>query len=359
MDTKEIRDRIAACLYGGALGDALGYVVEFHSWGRIQAEQGPEGIRELLPEDGEAIVSDDTQMTLFTAEGLCLGCFRSLEAGTVPDPTGDIYEAYLCWLDTQGTPVSSRWSKESLLRTDPRMRKLRAPGNTCLRALRSGQMGTMEKPINNSKGCGGVMRTAPLGFLRSPRTRESLLGAPLLRGAEAAAITHGHPMGWVPAGMLSDIVDRCLYGEYASLRKLVEDSLQETLGLFADVPGIADFEDLMRRAMALSERPVESPREIASVDEPAIRSLGGGWVGDEALAIAVYAALRYPDDLKACLRAAVNHGGDSDSTGAIAGNILGARLGLAGIPEDWRSRIELSDRIEELADRMQQLLASC
>ena len=98
------------------------------------------------------------------------------------------------------------------------------------------------------------------------------------------------------------------------------------------------------------------PREIASVDEPAIRSLGGGWVGDEALAIAVYAALRYPDDLKAALRAAVNHGGDSDSPGAIAGNILGAWLGMPGIPEDWRSRIELADRIEELADRMRRVL---
>ena len=86
---------------------------------------------------------------------------------------------------------------------------------------------------------------------------------------------------------------------------------------------------------------------------------GGGWLGDDALAIAVYAALRYPGDLKACLRAAVNHGGDSDSTGAIAGNILGAWLGMAGIPEDWHTRIELADRIEELSDRMQQLLERC
>ena len=76
-------------------------------------------------------------------------------------------------------------------------------------------------------------------------------------------------------------------------------------------------------------------------------------------AIAVYAALRYPSDLKACLRAAVNHGGDSDSTGAIAGNILGAWLGMAGIPEDWLSHIELADRIEELSDRMLQLLERC
>ncbi len=359
MDSQALRDRIAACLYGGAMGDALGYVVEFLSWGRIQAEQGPEGIRDLLPEDGEALVSDDTQMTLFTAEGLVLGYLHRLGSAAEPDPIRDIYQAYLCWLDTQGSLVSSQWSQASVLRTDPRMRKRRAPGNTCLSALRSGKMGTLTEPLNHSKGCGGVMRTAPLGFLPAAGPRESSFGSPLLNGAKAAAITHGHPMGWVPAGMLSDIVGRCLYGEYASLRELTEDSLRETVGVFADVPGIADFEALMRRAVSLAEGPAESPREITSADESAIRSLGGGWVGDEALAIAVYAALRYPDDLKAALRAAVNHGGDSDSTGAIAGNILGAWLGLAGIPEDWRSRIELADRIEELSDRMLPLLESC
>ena len=41
----------------------------------------------------------------------------------------------------------------------------RAPGNTCISALESGAMGTIEKHINDSKGCGGVMRAAPVGML--------------------------------------------------------------------------------------------------------------------------------------------------------------------------------------------------
>ena len=355
MNTKLLRDRVAACLYGGAMGDALGYIIEFHSWARIQAEYGPEGIRELPCKSGAAIISDDTQMTFFTAEGLILGRLHKPEAAE-PDPIRDIYQAYLCWLDTQGYPVSSQWSRESVLRTDLRMRKLRAPGNTCLAALRSGKMGTLTEPINHSKGCGGVMRTAPLGFFPAAGPEEGPFGSPLRSGAKAAAITHGHPMGWVPAGMLSDMIARCLYGNYASLRALAEASLEETLRVFASVPEISDFEALMTRAMALSEEPGASSREIASIDEPAIRSLGGGWVGDEALAIAVYAALRYPDDLKAALRAAVNHGGDSDSTGAIAGNLLGAWLGMKKIPSDWKEQVELSDRIEELSDLMGQVL---
>lgn len=65
-----------------------------------------------------------------------------------------------------------------------------------------------------------------------------------------------------------------------------------------------------------------------------IAQLGVGWVGEEALAISVYCALKYQDDFKEAVIAAVNRNGDSDSTGAITGNILGAYLGLSRIPLD-------------------------
>lgn len=48
--------------------------------------------------------------------------------------------------------------------------------------------------------------------------------------------------------------------------------------------------------------------------------------------------------------AAVNHGGDSDSTGAVTGNIVGARVGLSGIPAKYTDRLELYDIIIEMAD---------
>ena len=72
-------------------------------------------------------------------------------------------------------------------------------------------------------------------------------------------------------------------------------------------------------------------------------------MGEEALAIAVYCALRHPDDLPACLRAAVNHSGDSDSTGAIAGNILGARLGSGALPREWIDPLDVLEGIELMA----------
>jgi len=70
------------------------------------------------------------------------------------------------------------------------------------------------------------------------------------------------------------------------------------------------------------------------------------------LAIAVYCALKYEDDFEKAVRMAVNHSGDSDSTGAICGNILGAYHGLEGIPEKWIKNVELADLLSELADRL-------
>ena len=334
----DIRGKSTACLLAGALGDALGYEVEFLSWPSIQARFGKNGIRQLSLEGGKARFSDDTQMTLFTAEGLCLARERG------EDPLLGVYNAYLCWLRTQGGNADTPYAPLSALLSLPEMNRLRAPGNTCLSALNSGFMGLLEPPINHSKGCGGVMRTAPCGLVG----RGEPFGNPLLLGARAAAVTHGHPLGWIPAGMLADLVDRCLSGAYTSLRELTEDSLSATVGAFADRKEIGVFEALIRRAMELAEQPVLSPRETAAVDEPAIRSLGGGWVGEEALAIALYAALRYEKDLKAALIAAVNHGGDSDSTGAICGNILGAWLGMEAIPPDWAEQLELREEIEAL-----------
>ena len=81
-----------------------------------------------------------------------------------------------------------------------------------------------------------------------------------------------------------------------------------------------------------------------------IHQLGQGGVAEETLAIALYCALRYQDDFSAGMIAAVNHSGDSDSTGAVAGNILGAWVGYQAIEEKWKQDLELSDVILEIAD---------
>lgn len=333
MSTDATRyDRFLGCIVGGAVGDALGYPVEFMSYDSICNTFGPQGIRAYWLEEtgGTALFSDDTQMTLFTAAGL-------VEAGADADYARFvrcIHRAYLDWLYTQ-TQHGKHPGKTWLL-DEPQLFSRRAPGNTCLSALGSHKMGLMEEPLNNSKGCGGVMRVAPVGlFVADPAEAAHV-------AAMAGAITHGHPMGYVPAAALAYLVNRCVYGDYASLGSLVEACCDELPSWFDDDRSYAcDMADQLRHAAELAAN--DAP------DAENIPLLGEGWVGDEALAIAVYACLRHPDDFSEAVIAAVNHSGDADSTGAIAGNILGAWLGSPAIEATWTETLELPQVLERVA----------
>ncbi len=321
--------RFQGCLLGGAAGDALGYEVEFLREREIWDRFGPGGIREYALHGGLARISDDTQMTLFTACGLLCGTARGM------DWVRAINDAYLDWLDTQ-RGWEHRGPGTAWICRDPRLHSLRAPGNTCLHALSQGGMGTLEEPINQSKGCGGVMRVAPIGlYLVGKGTAEDAA----LLGAQASALTHGHDLGYLPGAMLARLIYRLTEG--LELEEAAREALEGTWVQFRGAVHLGDFVELMDRAMALAASDVP--------DLEAIHALGEGWVGEEALAIALFCALRHPTDFDGALVAAVNHNGDSDSTGAIAGNILGAYLGLEGIPAKYRENLELADLILDLA----------
>lgn len=325
-------ERIRGSLLAGAAGDALGYQVEFMPLSLILRQHGEHGVRTMAP-----CISDDTQMTLFTAEGMLMGVKHHM-----PMPAC-VYQSYLDWYKTQNPRGKGGcFAKESdLLKVEGLFRR-EAPGNTCLTALGSGEIGLIDEPINRSKGCGGVMRTAPCGMLKVPGLPDNE-DVYAMQGAMAGAITHSHIMGYVPAAMLADIIHMILLEDGRALEAIVEDSLERMLRLFPG-PATCEFAGLIRRAV-----------ELASADVPdteAIRELGQGWVGDEAIAIAVFCSLRYQDDLAEGLSAAVTHDGDSDSTGAIAGNILGAWLGAGAIPEEWLDAIELREVVDDMAHKL-------
>lgn len=81
----------------------------------------------------------------------------------------------------------------------------------------------------------------------------------------------------------------------------------------------------------------------------AVESIGQGWIAEESLAIAIYCALAEPDPRQALLLA-VNHSGDSDSTGAICGNLLGTWHVVEALPSDWSDAVEGRDTIATIAD---------
>nr|MBR4279421.1 ADP-ribosylglycohydrolase family protein [Clostridia bacterium] len=326
-------DRYRACLLAGAIGDQLGNDVEFMTRSQMLSEYGAQGVRTM-----SAHITDDTQMTLFTAEGMLMGVKHRM-----PMPAC-VYQSYLDWYRTQ-MPISKggAFARESELLKVKALHARRAPGNTCLSALASGDMGLMDEPINNSKGCGGVMRVAPCGLLKMIDTSDPA-DAYAIQGAQAAAITHSHVMGFVPAAMLSDMVHTIVADDGFTLEGVVCSSLVRMQKLFGFMPQMAEFTNLIERAVSLSVggKPAHE----------AIRELGEGWVGDEALAIAIYCVLKFRDNMEDCLSAAVTHNGDSDSTGAIAGNILGAWLGMEGIPVHWLEKLELREVIDDMAVRL-------
>lgn len=333
------QDKIRGCLFGGAVGDALGYPVEFLSYSRIRQKYGPEGIRQyaLDPATGLALISDDTQMSLFTANGIIFGYTRGHMRGIAGAPSGYVYAAYQDWLCTQ-TGKTPR-APVSWLLNIPALHHRRAPGTTCLNALASGECGSIRHPINDSKGCGGVMRAAPMGLCPGPRLELDK------EGAEIAALTHGHSLGYMPAAVLTHLVNAGVYGGCQrgdTLADAAAEAMDAAAGIFAGDPYLGTLQKLVDKAVMLSRN--------SDADEKNIRSLGEGWVAEETLAIAIYCSLRYADDFTKGVIAAVNHSGDSDSTGAVTGNILGAWLGYEKIESKWRENLELGGVILELAD---------
>lgn len=341
------RDRIRGSLIGGAIGDALGYPVEFiYSYADIQRRYGSKGITCLDTEqwwleddsgNGKAVVSDDTQMTLFTACGLL-----NAKAGNTPF-LPSICKAYIEWLFTQ-TGQKKKGYDQCWIGNVPELNVRRAPGNTCITSLNDIFRGA--DPINNSKGCGGVMRIAPIPLYGATDNRMDIQEVCKL-AADASELTHQHPLGYIPSALVSYIIYRLVQDE-APDRETYKDYIREGLGVIAELfsehqEEVRQFTRLIKAAILWSDI---STDDVRTIEE----ELGGGWVAEETVAIAIYCSLAYFDNFERAVIASVNHRGDSDSTGAVTGNILGAAVGYDAIPQHFKKDVELHDVILHVAD---------
>lgn len=292
-------------LYGLALGDALGWPVEFTKLDGIRARYGLNGIVE--PPD-PALFTDDTQMTLALAEALSEAGDASLEPLMAV-----VSRKFVAWSHHPDTPG-------------------RAPGNTCLRAVENLEHGLSwrDAGIKESKGCGSAMRAAPIGYLyqhQPDRLREV---------AHATGFaTHQHPAADAASIAAAYLVKLALDGVYPKEfpRRVIE---------FCD--GVSDEFDaaVLRLNHALNWADTDA----------VIRHIGQGWVGEEAVALAIYCCLKHPDDYVAAVRLGANIDGDSDSVACITGGILGARLGLSAIPARWIARLERRDELGVVAESL-------
>lgn len=338
-----LTDKIRGCLVGGAIGDALGYSVEFMTYPSIIRQYGSDGITSFTLEDNLTLFSDDTQMTLFTANGLLNGIVRNNFLHQQSSLIDNIGNAYIDWYKTQlrqnyRIPENERncWISDI-----PQLYALRAPGNTCLTAIQQRINGS--KVENNSKGCGGIMRIAPiaLAFGKYPSENAQEIfnyQANIIHLAcEAARLTHLHPLGFLPAGLMAFLLYKILHSPDAITPQWIKSTVFEGLWYLDNtvdsVRGVT-YKQLYHKELdelnIITLRTVKLAEE-ADNDADAIKKLGQGWTADEAWYIALYCCIRHLDSVHDAIIAAVNHDGDSDSTGAIAGNIMGAIHGYQSI----------------------------
>lgn len=322
-------------LLGGAIGDALGAPIEFMRFEQVMGILGTAGITDYIipPGHKHALVTDDTQLMMFTAEGLIRSATRAHRKNkerTLEGISIAVFRAYLRWLYTQGLQTA-RWSVKDYdgwLVKVSRMHAYREPGVTCLTALGKGVMGTLEKPVNDSLGCGCVMRVIPVGLVEE---RERVFDVAI----RLAAITHGHPTAYLSAGAIAYLIRQIIE------EQSIEEAVKATRMRLSEEKDSKEVLEKIDLAISLAKEGNPSRDQIERI--------GKGFVAHEVLAMAIYAALCYPNDYLKGVLLGVNHSGDSDSVGGITGCILGCYLGISEIPVELTTKIELHHEIKELA----------
>jgi len=335
--------RASGSLFGLAYGDALGRPTEFLSVPQIVQRYGPDGPRDLA--EDPALVTDDTQMALAVAWAL-------RDAHQASGPAGAQRSTALT-ADALEPRFRQRFVTWSL---GPHVG--RAPGQTCLLACARLEDGYpwQSAAVANSKGCGTVMRVAPVGLVPGIDD-ETLAGVAQLQ----AGMTHGHPTALAAAELMAlavkalardgaDLADLpgLLHDRCRSQREVYRD---DWLGGLWDRPGATtpdDFiaggwDECLAAVRRLEAALVAPDREADPCD-----ATGEGWVAEEAVATGVLCALLFPDDPVAALARAARTRGDSDTLACVAGALLGAAHGSSAWPDAWAGRIEYRDELRAL-----------
>jgi len=321
-------DRFRGCIIGLAVGDALGHPTEFiPSVRAIRARWGERGINnfEATANHPPGTFTDDTQMSIAAVRAL----IRAGHAGMEP-LMNTLAGEFVAWADSPDND--------------------RAPGGACMagcEALRHGSA-WRKAGVPNSKGCGAAMRAAPFG-LYFAGDKNSLVRA----AAAQSVLTHRHPTGIassvaaaaaVAFALESDRPDDLVAAARASVACLDEE-------LLVDV----GCERELARSVGNSEMlaALDRVRETLGTETDDVCSLlGGAWVGEEAVAAALWCVLRAKGDFRGAVLRGANSSGDSDSIACIAGAIAGAALGISAIDASWARNVEKAELLGLLASTL-------
>ncbi|MFD2436597.1 ADP-ribosylglycohydrolase family protein [Modicisalibacter luteus] len=303
-------------------------------------------------------MTGDTQTMLFTAEGM-LRAYIRIQERDIYDPVAAIHHALIRWAITQGiTPSLSPIDDEIGLVTDERLHQRRSPDATSLAALEQSPALTWQ-PYNKVNHCAALTRAAPIGlfpwsdFLLRHRERAFSVAS------ETARLTHGHPCAYLSAGVFAYLINGLLESEQP-----LETLLPQALA-FMESGACIDFyiaDDEERASLPRCQARIRFLLEAVldfhaqgSVPSPqGIEMLGTDRSAQVSLAVAVWCALAARDYREGALWA-VNHAGDSKGIGLLAGNLLGLKFGLGGLPQAWLEVIELRKWMDVLGHDLQWL----
>ena len=288
-------ERYRGCLVGLAIGDALGATVQFKRPGTFREVEGMEGGGCYNLDPGQW--TDDTSMALCLAESL-------LEDGFDP---GSQMDKYMRW-----------WREGYLSSTGKCFDMGRTVNNSMWKYKRTGKAFAGPRDPQTA-GNGSLMRLAPVPMYYA----EDIVLATDMSG-ESSLTTHG----------AEECIDACRLFGGMLVTALNGGSKRDILGI-----RISDASSRIAEVMKGSYKR-KSPPEI----------IGSGYVVKtlEAVLWAFSGTSNFSDGM---LRV-VNLGDDSDTTGAIYGQIAGAHYGMGSIPSEWVEPLCMRDEIVGLADRL-------
>lgn len=354
MSEVYLDDRFQGVMIGLALGDAFGYPIELMDYESICERFEKLGCLDLAvsKRSGTALFTDDTQLSLFTADGLLWAHSAGADDGRV-NYEDYIFLAYQVWLYTQTKTVAG---KEYAWLFDPsqnpyKLRLLKAKGLykkrtadtkniDALLKIRNMAYGTPENKINDNKDNGAVKRVAPIGLYFYNDTAKAFD-----MGCRAAAITHGSPVGYIAAGCYAAIIAEIVSGAE------IEDAVHTVIELLG---GVADGDILKRTllyALELVNNEEVEPRE-------AVKKMGYGFEAYEALAIAVYCAVLHYESPRYAIQLAANHDGASDTCASMTAAMMGAYYGVQGFPKGWPERLQYKNLISSMSEKLLKAVAT-
>ena len=315
-DAAALTDRRRGVLLGLAVGNLLGLPVEFAGYADLYREY-PDGVRDIDPREAHRPMDDDLAQAIDLAEALLFG----------GDLAADLTRRLIVWARENGRGIG--------ITTNDVIRELAAgkpfPEPARIVYERRGRIAPN----------GGVMRCAPVAIAR--RSQPDLL---VSDSAISCAVTHYAPTCQWSCIISNAVIARLLNGLTPDLPAILDAAAADgcpDLAAIAHRDGIpADILDAIAAG-----RPIPPGVDWLRQDQ---RLIGHTLLCLQAGLWAAATPLNFED----ALIALIGGGGDTDTNGALAGAVLGARYGASAIPPRWRDCIPQRARITGLADDLAQ-----